>query len=144
MAEAVADRETLAQQARDAIHAISLAFAKAARHIGAAMRGTYLKLHSAIENSDLPTISDLLDKIRNSDLVASTATKFHALREKVDRLVDVAAPFMGAAAGVILGLAGFWLVGGIVGALLAVAGFLWAGYSAVSLGRRALPGTPGE
>ena len=41
--------------------------------------------------------------------------------------------------GVIVGLAGFWLVGGgLIGAVLVVAGFLYAALSAVSVGRPAM------
>ncbi|WHQ68603.1 hypothetical protein [Methylorubrum extorquens] len=127
------EKKDAVQQALAKIRSLAPEFAKAAEHIGRAMRGSYLKLIEAIDKTDLPSIEGAYEKISNSELVTSTAAKFHHMREKLDKLLEIAKPFAGVALGTIIGLAGF-IVGGTVGPILFLAGFLYAAYSAVSFG----------
>jgi hypothetical protein len=125
----------VARQIASKIRSISPEFAKAAEHIGCAMRGSYLKLQAAINDVDIPTIGEIINRMHNSELVKGAASKLHDIREEINKIWEVVEPFAGVASGVIVALFGFG-IGGAIAPVLIIGGFIFAALSALSLGAK--------
>ena len=109
------------------VREVSPALAKACEHLGSAMRGSYLKLFEAVNGGDSAQVTEIIEKIRNSELVVGASAKFHDMREQAKKLCDQFAPTAHTVFGLTLVVGALLLgKGGILAMLLVVGGLFVA------------------
>jgi CHASE3 domain sensor protein len=92
------------------------------------MRGSYLKLFEAVNGGDSAQVTEIIEKIRSSELVVGASAKFHDMREQAKKLWDQFAPTAQTVFGLTLVVAGALLLGkaGILAVLLVFGGLFVA------------------
>lgn len=115
-----------ARQLSAKFHAVSATLAKACEHLGSAIRGSHLKLFEAVNAGDSAQVTEIIEKIRNSELLVGTSAKFQDISEQARKLWDQLAPTAHTVLGLTLLIAGALLLGkaGILTVLLMFGGFL--------------------
>lgn len=120
----------------DTLERTSPRLAQACRYLGDSLRASYLKLAAAVEQGDVAEAATQAERIRESDLLAGIAGKFHDLREKASDLWDALRPWAKVIFGLTVGIAGAFLaaeLGLILSAILLIGGFLYAIRNALEL-----------
>jgi CHASE3 domain sensor protein len=111
------------------VREVSPALAKACEHLGSAMRGSYLKLFEAVNGGDSAQVTEIIEKIRNSELVVGASAKFHDMREQAKKLWDQFAPTAQTVFGLTLVVGALLLGKGGILALLLMFGGLFVALS---------------
>ena len=123
-----------------ALAGISKEFADAARHISRSCCSAMVDLLKAIKKGDGTAAGQQFMSLAQSDLVSGVTASFDGLKDKLQKISSLLAPFAGIVAGltvVYAGVGALKAVGLAVGALLILAGILIAYFSVLKLAEAA-------